>query len=115
MKLFVSAFTIALIIGASTAAVARPAPPRVSSDPTVLDAKSEAKARRIVEGREFQNAARSKDIARMNELLRGTGAVAANPVALFFCRPPASPVFVNGAWYCTGGGVSIKVHPFMYQ
>ena len=110
MKPLVSTFALALFICASTAAVARPAAPSKSSNPTALDAKSQAEARRIVEGREFQTAARSRDIARMNNLLKGTGVVAANPVALFFCRPPEIANYKNGAWHCGAR----KVEPFMY-
>jgi hypothetical protein len=110
MKPPVSTFAIALIICTFTAAVAQP-----RSDPMTVDARSQAEARRIVASREFQRAARSKDIPRMNRLLRGTGAVATNPVALFFCRLPAIPVYRNGQWYCEGGGISLEVEPFMYQ
>lgn len=104
MKPLVSTFATALIVCASTAAVARPAAPP----------KSQAAAQRIVASPEFQSAVRSKDIARMNELLKGTGAVADNPVALFFCRPPAVPKYANGQWYCVDKGGWVKVHPFMY-
>ena len=110
MKPLISTFALALIICASTAAVAQPPAPAKSSNPTTRDATSQAKARRIVEGREFQTAVRSKDIARMNDLLKGTGVVVATPVALFYCRPPDAAFYRNGAWYCA----SNRVQPFMY-
>ena len=115
MKPLISTFAVALIICASTAAVAQPPAPPMSSDPTALNAKSQAEIRRIVDGRAFRIAARSRNIARMNNLLKGTGVVVANPVALFYCRPPHQAIFKNGAWYCEGGGTSVKVHPFMYN
>ncbi|HEX9964365.1 MAG TPA: hypothetical protein VGB04_05210 [Allosphingosinicella sp.] len=115
MKPLVSTFAIALFVCASTAAAAQPAARPKSSAPTALDATSQAKVRRIVEGREFQIAARSRNIAQMNDLLKSTGAVAANPVAIFFCRLPAVPVYRNGQWYCEGGGISLKVEPYMYM
>jgi hypothetical protein len=46
----------------------------------------------------------------MNDLLKGTGVVVANPVALFYCKPPSVAVYRNGAWYCGAR----KVEPFMY-
>jgi hypothetical protein len=105
MKPLVSTFAFALIVCASTPAVAQTPAPSKSSV-----AKSQAEARRIVEGQEFQTAVRSKDIARMNDLLKGTGVVVANPVALFYCKPPSVAVYRNGAWYCGAK----KVEPFMY-
>jgi hypothetical protein len=101
-----STFAIALFVCASTAAAA----PAKSSNPKAQAAKAQAEARRIVAGQEFRAAARSRDIARMNALLKGTGVVASEPVALFYCLPPEFANYTNGQWYC-GGRV---VEPFMY-
>jgi hypothetical protein len=84
---------------------------------TVPDASITAPedVQRIAQGSEFKRAARSKNLTKINQLLQGTGAIAVIPVAIFYCKSPTTPKWINGKWYCVGGGISVPVEPYMYM
>jgi hypothetical protein len=70
---------------------------------------------RITQGSEFKRAAQSKNLTKINQLLKGTGAIAVIPVAIFFCKPPFTPVITNAGGYCVSGSTKIEVTPYMYM